>query len=76
METVTRFLIQDEESPRCVVANALHCDILESEFELRSCYYIHFRIKYSDERYELHYSQAMGWIVTLLFFYKDSFGIK
>ena len=27
-------------SPRCVVANLLDCDILESEFELKSLYYV------------------------------------
>ena len=27
----------------CVEANVLNCDIVVSEFELQSCYYVHFR---------------------------------
>ena len=27
----------------CVVVNALHCDIVISEFEIQSRYYVHFR---------------------------------
>ena len=32
-----------EGSPNGVVANALDCDIVVSQFELESGYYIHFR---------------------------------
>ena len=31
-------------SPRGVVANVLNCDSVVSEFELQSCYYVHFWI--------------------------------
>ena len=31
------------ECPRDVVANVLDCDTIESEFELQSNYYVHFR---------------------------------
>ena len=31
------------ENPRAVVVNVLDCNIVVSEFELKSCYYIHFR---------------------------------
>ena len=29
---------------RCLVTNMLDCDIAESEFDLHSRYYVHFRI--------------------------------
>ena len=32
------------ESPRGVADNVLDCDIDVNEFELHSCYYIHFRL--------------------------------
>ena len=38
----TIFLNRFEESPPRVVANVLDCDIVVSEFELQSCYYVHF----------------------------------
>ena len=33
----------------CVVANALNCDIVLSEFELHSRYCVHFQTNYSRE---------------------------
>ena len=31
--------------PRCVMVKALDCRIVVSEFELQSCFYVHFRRK-------------------------------
>ena len=49
----------------CVVANVLDCDIVLSEFELKSRYYIHFP---NSPSYVLK--------VLRLFFYKGGVGIK
>ena len=55
-------------SPRGVVVDVLDSDVVISELELQSCYYIHFRTN-ALRKYT-------GWIVSLLFFYNDGFGIK
>ena len=47
--------------PRGVVANVLQCDIVVSEYELQSRYYVHF------------YANIFG---KGMFFYKNCFGIK
>ena len=59
----------NSESPRGVVVNVLHSDMVVSEFEFQSCYYVHFRTK------ALENLPAMDQTVSLLFFYKDGFGI-
>ena len=55
----------------------LNCDILVSEFKLQSRYNVHFRI--NTLRKDINYTKftlVMGWILLLLFLYKDGFGIK
>ena len=59
-----------------VMANVLDCDILVSEFELQSRYYVYFRINTLGKGMSPLIFPAMGKIVSLLFIYKDSFGIK
>ena len=58
--------------PRGLMVKVMDCRIVEGEFVLQSCYYVHFWKKYSWERYEPPYpaSSALNSI-----FYKDSFGI-
>ena len=53
------------------MANVLDFGLEVSEFELQSCYCVHF-LKVIN----LLISPAMGQIVSLLFFYKDGFNIK
>ena len=48
-----------------------------SEFELQSCYYVHFQTNTLGKGMNsLVSSSAMVYIVPLLYFYKDSIGIK
>ena len=49
------------------MVNALDCGSVVCEFELQSRYYVYFRTNILP---------AMGWIVPLLSFSKDRFGIK
>ena len=61
-----------------VDACLLNYDIVVSEFELHSHDYIHFRTNTlgKDMMNPLIPPPAIGWIVSLLFFYKGSFGIE
>ena len=54
------------------MANVLSCNIVESKFEFWSRYYVYFHGKSMN----LFIIPAEDWIVPLLFFYKDDFGIK
>ena len=51
-----------------VVINVLDCDIVVSEFELHSCYFLHFHIDTLLKGMNVS-------ILQLVFFYKDSFDI-
>ena len=44
----------------CVVANVLDCSMVVSEFELQSCYYVHFRTNTLGEKYETLYPLRYG----------------
>ena len=66
-----------DRSPRCIMVKMLECGSEVSEFEIQSCYYVHFQLISLEKDIEPFYlPQAMGQIVTLLIFYKDRFGIK
>ena len=47
--------INDGESSRSAVANGLDCDIVGSEFELQSRYYVHFRTNTLEKDMNPHY---------------------
>ena len=47
-----------------------------SEFELQSCYYVHFWTNTLGKGKNLLISPAMGKISPLQFFYKNGFGTK
>ena len=55
------------------VANVLNCDIATSEFKLQSCYYTNFQTNILEKGMNFI---IPPWIVLLLFFYKNDFGIK
>ena len=61
------------ESPRGVVDNVLDCEIILSEFELHSRYYVHFWANTLGNNVNSYISLALG---KILFFYKNGFGIK
>ena len=50
------------------MAKVMNCSLEISEFKLQSHYYVHFQTNSLGKRHEPFY--------PLLFFYKDSFGIK
>ena len=58
------------------MVKAMDCGIVVSEFELQSRYFVHFRANTLGKGMNPIILPAMGWIVPLLFFYKDGFGIK
>ena len=58
------------------VVNVLDCDIFVNKFKLQSCYCIHFQTNALGKGVNPLILPVMGWIVPLLFFYKDTFGIK
>ena len=58
------------------MAKVLDCGLEVSEFELQSCYYVHFRTNTFEKAMNPLILRAVGKIVSLLFFYKDGFGIK
>ena len=60
-------------SLRGAVANVLDCDILISEFEQQTLYYVHFRANIFGKGINSVISSVMGWIVLLLLY---GFGIK
>ena len=59
--------------PCGIVANVLDCDIVVSEFKFHLCYYIHFWTNTLRKRYK---PLAVCWVVPLLFFFSNNFGIK
>ena len=59
------------------MAKVLDYDLEVSEFEHQLRYYFHFRTNTLGESIESSYPRpAMGWILSLLFYYRDGFGIK
>ena len=61
---------------RCgVMAKVLYVGLELSEFKLQSRYYTHFRTNTLGKGMNRLIPPFMGWIVSLLFFYKDDFGI-
>ena len=66
--------ICDWGSPRSVVANMLDSDIIESEFELQACYYVHFRTNniVNDVNPVIPINYGLDWTERILNFYKDS----
>ena len=56
-----------------LVANTLDCDIVVREFKLQLGYYIHFETNILGKGTNPHILPAMG--LSLMFFYKDGFGI-
>ena len=58
------------------MVKAMACGIVESEFELQSRYYIHFWTTTLWKGINPLILPAMGWIVQLLFFLKEGFGIE
>ena len=63
-------------SPHVIGANMLHCDIVVSEFELKSGYYIHFHTNTLGKGMNPTYTCNMGNIIPLSFFYKNYLGIE
>ena len=66
--------ISSGESPLCNGYSAYlwNCD----EFEFQYCYFIHFQTNTLGKVKNPLILPAVGWIVPLLVFYKDYFGIK
>ena len=60
-------------SSRGVVAKVLDCNIVASEFELQSSYYVHLRTNTLGKDMNLLILLAMGILLSL---FKDSFGIR
>ena len=58
------------------MVKAMDCGIVVSEFELQSCYYVHFRIYTLKKDVNPLILPAIGYTVPLLFFLKEDFGIK
>ena len=54
----------------------LDCDIVVTEIEFQSHYYVPLRINTFAKGMNAFISPAMGWIVPLMSFQKDDFGIK
>ena len=59
-----------------LMAKVLDCGLEESNFELQLHYYIHFWANSLGKDMKLLILPVIGSIVSLLFFYKDGFGIK
>ena len=62
--------------PRGVIVKAMDCGIVVSEFVLQSRYYLHLRANTLGIVMKPLILPAMGWIVPLLFFSENSFGIE
>ena len=62
--------------PRVVLVKTMDSGIVVSDFELQSCYYFYFKTNTLVKGLNLHIIPAMGFIISLLFFYKDGFGVK
>ena len=54
----------------------MDCGTVVSEFEIQSCYYVHFRVIILWKGTIPLILQAMGQIVPQLFFLKDGFAIR
>ena len=67
---------KEQGNSRCLVTNVLDCNIVVSEFELQSIYYVHVRTNTPGKGMNPHIFPFMGYIVQLLFFYKNGFGIE
>ena len=61
--------------PRCVVANVLDCNIVESEFKIYSFCYVYFWTNTFWKGMNPLISLVSGKIVTPLLFYNHRFGI-
>ena len=59
-----------------IMVNVSDCDIVVCKFELPSYFYVHFWNNTHGKAMNPIVSSAVGWIVPLLFYYKDGFGIK
>ena len=62
--------------PRGIMNKAMDYRIIVSEFVLQSHYYIHFQANNLGKGMKPLIIPAMGWIVLLLFFLENGFGIK
>ena len=58
------------------VASVLNYDIVVSGFELESYIYVNFRKNTLENILSPFIPLSLEWIVSLLFFYKDGFGIE
>ena len=58
------------------MANEVDSVIVIREFEIQSPYYVHFRTNTFGKGINPPFPLAMGYIVPLLSFYEDSFGIR
>ena len=59
-----------------IMAKVLDYGLEMSEFKLQLHYYVHFQSNTLANGIETLIISPMGWIVLLLFFYKDRFGVK
>ena len=57
------------------MANVIDCGIIVSQFEIQSCYYDHFQTNALWKDTNFLILQLWVYIIPLLFFYKDGFGI-
>ena len=55
-----QYYVMDRGIARGVAVNVLDCNILISEFELQSRFYVHLRTNTFGERYEPPYPSAMS----------------
>ena len=58
------------------MAKVLNYDLLVNDFEFHSDYYVQFRTNTLGKRTNSLVSPIMTEIVTIVFFYKDSFGVS
>ena len=58
------------------MVKAMDCGIVVSEFELQLRYYIHFRTHTIGKDIKQLILPTIGYIVRLLFFLENGFGIK
>ena len=58
------------------MTKVMDCDLQVSKFKLQECYHFHFQIITLEKGLNPLIPQAIGRIVSILFFYKDSFDIE
>ena len=58
------------------MVKAMDCGLVVRELVLQSRYYVHFRTNTLGKGMNPVILPAMGYIVPLLFFYENGFGIK